>query len=154
MTFEFRNGTAALHRTPGWVGLNLELGYGPVAGTLRYIAKTLGESPKSEVEPPKDSPTWLGDVYSLVQKSESRSAVDILFRHVDELLLAGKFDRCDELLQTIDLKRLDTNLIISLLAMTRPPAARLPYRPTLFSRARAVLSEKAPGRVDRLLHGL
>ena len=68
MTFEFRIGTAALHRTPGLVGLNLELGYGSVAaGTLRYIAKTLVESPRSEVVTPKDSPTWLGDVYSLVQ---------------------------------------------------------------------------------------
>jgi hypothetical protein len=154
VSFAFRNGTTALRRSPEWVGIGVGLGYGAAAITLRYIAETLTETPKSDVEVPPDAPTWLGDVYSLVVKGELRSAVDILFGHVDDLLLAGKFGRCNEFLQTIDLKRLDTNLIVSLLSMTRAAADLLPYRRALLDRARTVLAEKAPGRVDRLLHGL
>ena len=83
---------------------------------------------------------WLDDVYSLVQQKRQRKAVDILYEKVDDLLIAGEFKRCDELLRTIDLSRLDTNLIVSVLAMTKSAASDLPCRPNFLARARSVLN--------------
>lgn len=97
---------------------------------------------------------WLDDVYSLVDQGKSEQAVDLLYEHVDDLLLAEDFKRCDALLQTVDLKRLDSNLMVSLLTMTAPAKAALPYRASLLQRARKALETIAPGRADRLLMGL
>lgn len=101
-----------------------------------------------------DTLTWLGDIYSLVARQQPDEAADVLFDHVDDLLLEQQFQSCDDLLRTIDLKRLDRNLLIALLSITLSAKEALPYRPRLLERTRARLTSSDPGRVDRLLDGL
>lgn len=48
----------------------------------------------------------LEDIYTLVSHNEDDQAVDLLFTLVDELLLSGQFERCDEFLAQIDPTRL------------------------------------------------
>ena len=93
-------------------------------------------------------------IYALVRTGPPDTAVDVLFEHVDELLDSGHFDRCNELLKKFDLKQLDTNLIVAVLAITLRAAKLLPYRDTLLERSKERLAVIAPGRVDRLLGGL
>jgi len=97
---------------------------------------------------------WLDEVYSLVARDHVDEAIDILFRNVDELLTAGAFDRCNDLLRTIDLKRLDTHLLVGLATITLPAASELSFRSALLARIETRLKLLAPERVDRLLAGL
>ncbi|MCK6514911.1 hypothetical protein L6R46_07650 [Myxococcota bacterium] len=103
---------------------------------------------------PTDSLMWLGDLYSLVARQDPDSAIDLLIGHVDDLLSAGAFLRCDALLKTIDPERLDSNLVVATLLATRRAAPHLPERPAFIQRARARLLQLAPDRVERLLAGL
>jgi len=97
---------------------------------------------------------WLPDVYSLVDRREYETAGDLLFDKVDDLLSAGDLRRCDEMLQMVDVKRLDTNLMISFLAVTLAAKLELPSRAALVRRIEAKLEELAPERVESLLRTL
>ena len=90
-------------------------------------------------------------IYSLVMTFEIDEATDVLFKYVDDLLSTQKFSQCDEFLQAIDLDRLDSNLILALLSLTRAAEKDLPYRPKLLTKARARLVELDPHRADRIL---
>jgi len=154
VSFQFRDGTVATKSNSSWGGFSYSAAqFKPVADVLGTISRTLGEQ-SGFVVPLQTAPMWLDDVYAYVQQQLPRKAVDILYEKVDGLLSSGEFHRCDELLRTIDLKRLDTNLIVSVLAMTKVAANELPYRSKLLGRARTVLESLAPGRVERLLAAL
>ncbi len=131
-------------------------GVGGTADFLRCVSQALDAETNDHQAslPPPDGPIWLGDVYSLVDQDRPDEAADILFDRIDDLLVDGQFGRCDELLRAIDLKRLDTHLIVALLSITRAAARHLPYRTRLFERAQERLSILAPDRVERLLAGL
>lgn len=154
MSFQFRDGTVAMKSNSSWEGFSYTAAqYKPVADVLGSIARTLSEQ-SGVIVPLQTAPMWLDDVYAYVQRKLPRKAVDILYQRVDGLLGSGEFERCDELLRTIDLKRLDSNLIVSVLAMTKLAANELPYRSKLLLRARTVLESLAPGRVASLLASL
>ncbi|MEQ1571872.1 MAG: hypothetical protein ABMA64_39965 [Myxococcota bacterium] len=112
------------------------------------------EDPDHAAPEPGASLMWLGDVYSLVARSDPDSAIDVLFEQVDDLLSAGEFNRCDALLKTIDPKRLDSNLLVAALSITKRAADRLPERQAFVRRVTARLMEVAPDRLERLLSGL
>ena len=63
-------------------------------------------------------PHWLVDIYSWVNLKKFDIAIDILFEKIDDLLIDGQFDECNELLLAIDIKRLDHNLIVATLSIT------------------------------------
>jgi hypothetical protein len=132
-------------------------GAGSVAEYLQACSNRLDDAAADEPRLVKDETpglTWLGDVYSLVARDRFDAAIDILFRNVDALLLAGQFDRCDDLLRAIDLKRLDTNLLVGALSITLSAADKLPGRAHFVERVARHLESVAPGRVERLLVGL
>jgi hypothetical protein len=98
--------------------------------------------------------SWLVDTYSLVAHAAVDAAIDLVFDHVDSLLYAHKFRECDEALAAVDIKRLDTNLMIALLSITRVEKARLRRRGELVERVERRLAEIAPARATELLKGL
>lgn len=97
---------------------------------------------------------WVEQMYSHVAASKIDEAVDILFDHIDELLLAGDFSACDDLLHVIDPKRLDTHLLVAALSMTKAAAPRLSSRVRFVNRVTARLKELAPDRWEALVQGL
>jgi hypothetical protein len=99
-------------------------------------------------------PTWLDDVYLLVARGQIDDAVDVLFSNLDEMLLVGHFSRCNALLRVVDLKKLDTNLLVGLLSITLSAKALLPERADVVGRVEARLNELDPSRTARLLDGL
>jgi len=90
---------------------------------------------------------WLLDWYRCAEETDS--AIDMLFRRVDNQLLAGRFVCVDELLCLVDLERLSISLLLAVLTITaagRPPA--------FYERAEQRLQQLAPDRVEALLKGL
>ena len=87
----------------------------------------------------------LWSVYKLIRKQSIDEAIDVLFKHVEELLIAKDFKQCDDFLKEVDLKQLDSNLIVTLLSITRAAKEHLPYRATFLTHARARLMELVAG---------
>ena len=100
------------------------------------------------------APLWLNDVYSLVAADGPDDAIDVLFNNIDDMLLAGDFARCDDLLMVIDPKRLDTNLLVAALSITKAAAEKLPTRARFVQRVERRVGELAPERLESLLSGL
>jgi hypothetical protein len=97
---------------------------------------------------------WLEDIYALVDEGDPDSAIDILFTEVDTFLSVGDFTRCDGLLRTIDPKRLDTNLLVAALSITKRAADKLRERRAFVQRVKSRLEVVAPDRAGKLLSGL
>lgn len=118
-----------------------------------HLDERIGEAVQSRYRP-EDPPTWLGSIYSLVHRGEPDDAIDVLFDHLDRLLDSGDFEKCDGVLMTIDVKRLDTNLLVALASITRVAKDELAKRAQLMDRVETRLRELAPDRTDRLLANL
>lgn len=134
-------------------------GVGRDASYLQDITSQLwGEDGAiAETEFRKDTvsaPTWLDTVYSLVARGKPDDAIDVLFDRVDDLLIAGEFPRCNDLLHAVDLARLDIDLLVALLSITLRAAPHLPDRPWLVQRVEKRLREIAPDRIEGLMRGL
>jgi hypothetical protein len=98
--------------------------------------------------------SWLTDVYALNEAGETDDAVDMIFDRVDDLLLDGEAPQVDDLLNAIDVKRLDITLMLAALSITKPAADRLQNRLGFVGRVEGRLREVAGDRMERLLSGL
>ncbi len=96
---------------------------------------------------------WLDELYALIADDEIEQATDLLFERLDDLLLDGRLEECDHVLRRLEVRRLDSNLMIGVLSVTSGAVDELPYRAELLVKIRAALTEIMPGRVDRLLRG-
>lgn len=132
----------------------------PGVGTeARFMSREVGSFAKAGprfnlLAPVPGELAWLEGIYSLVAAGEPDAAIDILFEHIDDMLLAGDFIDCDAALRAIDLKRFDTNLLIALLSITLSAADKLPERSRLVTKIENRLAQSAPERAKRLLSGL
>ena len=97
---------------------------------------------------------WLAALYQLVENGDTQRAADRIFERIDGLLERRAFADCDDLLNIVDVGRLDTFSLVSFLAASLAGAAELPSRPDLYRRTERRLRELAPDRADRLLAGL
>jgi len=97
---------------------------------------------------------WLSKTYSLVAKLAVDSAVDLVFDHFDDLLHGEKFREADEALAAVDIKRLDSNLMVALLTITHAAKENLRRREDLVRRIEKKLEADAPDRAEQLLAGL
>lgn len=111
---------------------------------------------------------WLHDVYMFVSKNKDEEAIDLLFAKIGDLLDNGEFEKVNEILPTINLRRLNLNLLVGLLCITRCGTNKpfdflasyynpelLPYRPKLVEEIEKVMYEIEPTeRIDKLLEGL
>jgi len=103
------------------------------------------------VSQPQSSFAWLPTVYSLVGQAREEEAADIVFEKIDDLLCAGQFRRCDELLQMVDVKRLDVKVMLSFLAITLAAKDELRGRVSLLQHVENRLKVLMPDRAESLL---
>lgn len=96
----------------------------------------------------------IDEIYRCIEAKDIDQATDILFQDIDSLLSSGEFDLCNELIQTIDLSRFDTNLLVGLLSITHAAHDKLPYRKQLYTKIKQIFKLSEPDRVDALLVGL
>lgn len=111
---------------------------------------------------------WLNDIYTFVSENKDEEAMDLMFTKFGDLLDGGEFKKVNEILPTIDLRKLNLNLLVGLLCITRcgtnSPSdflasyydpESLPYRPKLVEEIEKTMYEIEPTeRIDKLLEGL
>jgi len=133
-------------------------GAGMVARLLNGLSAQMMGEPLAQMElqfaDPVEDFTWLDDVYSAVATSRPDDAVDLLFDPIDDMLLAGEETRADDLLLTIEVKRLDITAMLAVLAVTRPASVALINRAGFLGRVKRRLQQVAPERMESLLSGL
>lgn len=103
----------------------------------------------------EDIEAFLDRVYDLAEKSQSRRAIDVIFLHMNTLLMDGKFHVCDRILSEVDLQKIPPMLMTSFLTITAAARKKLPHRPMFYRNVRRLVEAKrGPASADRLLVGL
>jgi hypothetical protein len=94
---------------------------------------------------------WLASLYSLVSCGQTDQAIDLLFRNVDKSCRTGDFSLVDSLVRSVDVKRLNIELLLALVAITKRPAEKLAHRGSLLVAVQREIKRIEPNRADRLL---
>ena len=82
-------------------------------------------------------------------------AIREIYDKLDDLLLSDNFDRCNEILRSVDPHHVSLKLLLGYLTITLPWKQNLVERGLLAQRIRQMALEQFPKeRVDRLLKGL
>jgi hypothetical protein len=98
---------------------------------------------------------FLAEISRLAAAAQEDAAMDAIFDHVNALLMAGQFARCDELLRLIDVDKVPPVLLISFLTITAPAKDKLAERGHFYDRAKAeIVRRRGPETTARLLVGL
>jgi hypothetical protein len=90
-------------------------------------------------------------IYSLILENKNCAALDIMFYEIDSLCLAGKFSDVDVLIKTVDLKQLNTTLMIGLLCITKCATLELLERENSVKLIEQRLNITEPNRVEKLI---
>ena len=78
---------------------------------------------------------------SLEQAGRTDAALDLLYEHIDETLLAGEFDRVDGLLEAVDPAKESVSVLVTILTATLPARKRLAKRKGFFIAVERALRE-------------
>lgn len=81
------------------------------------------------------------------------AALDIIFDEVDEMLLAGEYDRLNRLLAEMSTGAIPVELLLGVLTATLPARHRLPNRASFLARVAQTLRDRGELE-DGLLGGL
>lgn len=95
----------------------------------------------------------LRNINKYEEENIERKKVRFILSFIDELLLQGKFDVCNEILATIDLNYLSPTCVIAVLAITLSAREELLLRSDFYKSAKSWL-ELIRSDVDELLKGL
>ncbi len=97
---------------------------------------------------------WMNEVGTLMAAGKIEEALGIVFNNCDNLLIAGKFDEINTLLDQVDTDRMNIELMVGLLAATLPAKDKLSARKHYYEKVKVRLTELVPDRVDRIMKGL
>jgi len=90
---------------------------------------------------------WLNQAAKLHGEGKIDAAIDLIYNHVDELLIAGDFETVNDFLPRVSLK-LPVDLLISILTITLAAHELLPNRKIFFDGVEVVVNE--PNLLDGL----
>lgn len=94
---------------------------------------------------------WIEDVYAHVAAGRDSEAIDVIFTKMNSLFQAGRWRDADDILEGVDLKRLNLSVIVGLLSFTKRAVQSLKRRPRLVARAWSHLAQTEPERAHRLI---
>ena len=98
---------------------------------------------------------FLAQLYDLDAAGELQAVTDTVFDYIDRLLSLGMFEVCNEILKRVQVERLSTSLMRSLLTITFAAKRYLKDREDFFERvAKEMTSKRGPEVADRLLRRL
>lgn len=103
--------------------------------------------PKDLADQPIDE--WVENIYD----NDDDRAMDILFDHVDDMFLEGKFIECDSILQSIDLDRLSSTMLVGVMSIMHAARDKLPSHKNILSKIESRLKILCPDRIDALMNG-
>ena len=91
----------------------------------------------------------------ILKEADPDKSLDLLCKHVDQLLTAGKFEECDKFIQAANFENLNTNMIVGVLSVTLAAKYELPSRIDFYRTAHSEFSRYfSEDRVQGLLDGL
>ena len=103
----------------------------------------------------QETEAFLGRVYDLESKGQARHAIDVIFQHMNSLLMERRFDDCNEILRKTELRRISPMLMAAFLTITAAARKELKNRPVFFENVRLLVeAERGPEDAKRLLVGL
>jgi len=124
-----------------------------MSSTLRALPD--GSQPDSHEPEADEIQLFLDRICALIQNDEPRRAIDAIFQEVNSLLVASRFDDCDQLLRRIDLDRIPPLLLASFLTITVAAKEQLPTRAEFYRQVRdRVETQRGVEGANRLLAGL
>lgn len=97
--------------------------------------------------------SFLDHARRLDEHGQTDFALDLIFDQIDEMLLAGQFDRVDQLLKDTMTNDYSVEVLLGTLTATLPAKAKLPGRVDFFQRAKQTLESRGEP-YDSLLVGL
>lgn len=125
----------------------LDAGGTGVAGTV------LRDEIRKAIDASDELPNWLKTAIDLDARDETMPAMDLLFDHVDRLLVASDLNEVNRIITLVPLEGPSLSFLMGVLTITLPAADRLPDRSKFFSRLHRLC--KAMGRDPvKLLDGL
>jgi hypothetical protein len=96
---------------------------------------------------------FLDQARRLDEHAQTDSALDIVFDQIDEMLLAGEFQRVDRLLAETSPETFSADLLVGILTATLPARKHLANRSAFFTSVQRALRNRGQ-LVDGLLVGL
>jgi hypothetical protein len=123
-------------------------------GRLREVIDSFGKMVAEKADESKTAVgSFLGNARRLDKCGQTDTALDIIFDQIDEMLLAGEFDRLNQLLIDTDTKQYSVDLLLGILTATLPAKDRLPSRTDFFPRVEQTLRSRGELK-EGLLIGL
>lgn len=96
---------------------------------------------------------WINQIYSYLDHGDRDAVIDLLFDTFEKLYIKN-IEQLNNILQIIDLDRLDSYVLFALLCLTFEGKERLSYRSTLVQKIENRLKILVPDRVEKLMSGL
>jgi len=96
---------------------------------------------------------WVESSISLERAGQREKALDVLFDHIDDLLLSSKFRECDITISSMPVERLSNAQLLTVLTATAAAKDHLPSRAFFYERTKAVLHSRSAD-ANSLLSGL
>lgn len=84
----------------------------------------------------------------------NNAGIDGVFVGVDSLLRAGAFDSVNQILLTLPIEEIDTDLVLAFLTITAAARSLLPDRSHYFARAKELFIKRGEEDIEGLLVGL
>lgn len=121
--------------------------------TMRRLVASIKASHSDEGHSVK---RFLGNVYKSLREQEIDRTIDLVFEEFDHRLCMSDFEWCAQVLRSVELQFLDSNLVVAFLVITLPAKANLAAsRHAFFIGARrSLLCRYSEEEVDQILKGL
>jgi|GEM_PF-5265289 len=96
---------------------------------------------------------WIEQAIELERNGKTEESIDVIFDHIDDLLLDSRFDECDEAIRAMPIDRMTNGQLITVLTATADAKMVLQSRADFYRRTKAALVAKS-AHADNLLFGL
>ena len=94
----------------------------------------------------------LNRIYRMSEENDEHNAIDVVFDFMDDNLLAGNFEVCEDTLKQVNINKILPSLIISFLMATRRAKQKLPSRSAFIDAAfNVVAKERGESEAEALL---
>ena len=85
--------------------------------------------------------------------TELEKILDAIYDGVDSMFKSGKFKECDDLLRSLNVDTISTDVLLGYLTSTLPAKSKLPYRPEFYKKVEETIRQRKEYEPD-LLRGL
>lgn len=102
---------------------------------------------------PESQPTWLDQAAALEKAGKKEQSLDVIFNHLDDLLIASKFAECDAELLSIAPDMMSNAQLLTVLTATAGAKEHLRNRGVFYGRVKLILEARGADS-KRLLVGL